>query len=84
MPTNLENSAVATGPEKVSFYSNLKEGQCQKMFKLPKIVLISHAVTVMLKNLQARLQQYMSREFSDVKARLRKGRGTRYQIANIR
>ena len=34
-PTNLENSAVATGPEKVSFHSNPKEGQCQRMFKLP-------------------------------------------------
>ena len=35
MPTNLENSAVATGLEKVSFHSNLKEGKCQRMFKLP-------------------------------------------------
>ena len=35
MPANLENSAVATGPEKVSFHSNPKEGQCQRMFKLP-------------------------------------------------
>ena len=34
MPTNLENSAVATGLEKVSFHSNPKEGQCQRMFKL--------------------------------------------------
>ena len=35
MLANLENSAVATGQEKVSFHSNPKEGQCQKMFKLP-------------------------------------------------
>ena len=35
MPANLENSAVATGLEKVSFHSNLKERQCQRMFKLP-------------------------------------------------
>ena len=34
-PANLENSAVATGLEKVSFHSNTKEGQCQRMFKLP-------------------------------------------------
>ena len=35
MPANLENSAVATGLEKVSFHSNLKEKQCQRKFKLP-------------------------------------------------
>ena len=35
MPANLENSSVATGLEKVSFHSNPKEGQCQRMFKLP-------------------------------------------------
>ena len=35
MPANLENSTMATGLEKVSFHSNLKEGQCQRMFKLP-------------------------------------------------
>ena len=35
MPTNLENSAVVIGQEKVSFHSNPKEGQCQRMFKLP-------------------------------------------------
>ena len=36
MPANLENSAVATGLEKVSFHSNPKEGECQRMFKLPQ------------------------------------------------
>ena len=45
--------------------------------------LISHASKVMLKILQARLQQYMSRQLPDVKAGFRKGRGTRDQIANI-
>ena len=50
MSTNLENSAVATGLEKVNFHSNIKEGQCQKMFKLRTVVLISHASKVMLKN----------------------------------
>ena len=49
MPGNLENSAVATGLEKVSFHSSPKEGQCQRMFKLPYIVLLSHASKVMLK-----------------------------------
>ena len=54
------------------------------MFKLPhKIILISHASKVMLKILQARLQQYMNWELSDVQTRFRKGRGTRDQIANI-
>ena len=47
------------------------------------IALISHASKVMLKILQARLQQYMNRELPDVQAGLRKGRGTRDQIANI-
>ena len=60
MPANLEISAVATGLEKVSFHSNLKERQCQRMFKLPHNCLISHASKIMLKIFQARLQQYMS------------------------
>ena len=80
MPANLENSAVATGLEKVSFHSKPKERQCQKMPELP------HNCThlkVMLKILQARLQQYMNCELSDVQAGFRKGRGTRDQIANI-
>ena len=81
MPAHLEDSAVATGLEKVSFHSNPKERQCQRMLKLPHIELISHASKVMLKILQARLQQYMNREFPDSQAGFRKGRGTRDQIA---
>ena len=84
MPANLENSAVATGLEKVSFHSNLKERQCQRMLKLLQIALISHASKVILKCLQARLQQYMNHELPDVQAGFRKGRGTRDQITNIR
>ena len=84
MPANLENSAVTTGLEKVRFHSNPKERQCQRMFKLPTITFISHASKVMLKILQARLQQYVNREHPDVQAGFRKGRGTRDQIANIR
>ena len=57
--------------------------QCQRMFKLCTITLISHASKVMLKILQARLQQYMNWEFPDVQAGFRKGRKTRNQIANI-
>ena len=83
MPANLENSAVATGLEKVSFHSNPKERQCQKCSNYCTIALISHASKVMLKILQARLQQYMNRELPDVQPRFRKGRGTRDQIANI-
>ena len=79
MPANLENSAVATGLEKVTFHSNTKE--CSNYHT---IALISHASKVMLKILQARLQQYMNRELPDVEADFRKGRGTRDQIANIR
>ena len=83
MPANLENSAVATGLEKVSFHSNPKERQCQRMLKLLHIAIISHASKVMLKILQARLQQYMNHELPDVQAHFRKGRGSRDQIANI-
>ena len=78
MPANLENSAVATGLEKVSFHSNPKE--CSNYCT---IALISHASKVMLKLLQARLKQYMNCELPDVQAGFRKGRGTRDQIANI-
>ena len=53
------------------------------MFKLLHIALIPHASKVMLKILQARLQQYVNRELPDVQAGFRKGRGTRDQIANI-
>ena len=83
MPANLENSAVATGLEKASFHSNPKERQCQRMPNYHTIVLISHASKVMLKILQARLQEYVDRELPDVQAGFRKGRGTRNQIANI-
>ena len=92
MPANLENSAVATRLEKVSF-QNPKEGQCQRMLKLQQTALISHASKVSnvsnvkhasnAQNLQARHQQYVNREISDVQAGFRKGRRTRDQIANI-
>ena len=83
MSVNLENSAVATGLEKVSFHSNPKEQSCQRMLKLHKIALISHTSKVMLKILQARLQQYVNRELPDVQPGFTKGRGTRDQIINI-
>ena len=83
MPANLENSAVASGLEKVRFHSNPKERQCQRCSNYHTIALISHASKVMLKILQARLQQYVKNELPDVQAGFRKGRGTRDQIANI-
>ena len=84
MPANLENSAVATGLEKVSFHYNPKKGHAKECSNYHTVALISHASKVMLKILQARLQQYANRELPDVQAGFRKGRGTRDQTANIR
>ena len=83
MSANLENSAVATGMENVSFHSNPKERQCQECSNYRTIALISRASKVMLKILQARLQQYVNRELPDVQAGFREGRGTRDQVAKI-
>ena len=83
MLANLENSAVATGLEKVGFHSNPKEGNAKECSIYHTTVLISHATKVMLKILQARLQQYVNFELPDVQAGFRKGRGTRDQIADI-
>ena len=77
MPANLENSAVVIGLEKVSFHSNPKESS-----NYYTVAFILHTSKVMLKILQAQLQQYMNRELLDVQAGFRKGRGTRDQIAN--
>ena len=81
MPANLENSAVVTGLEKVSFHSNRQERQCQRMFKL------LHSCTH-LTCLQSNAQNSPSQastiyELPDVQAGFRKGKGTRDQIANI-
>ena len=82
MPTNLENSAAVTGLKKVSFHSNPKERQCQRMLKLP-CNCTHHASKVMLQILLVRFQQYVNQELPDIQAGLRKGRGTRDQVANI-
>ena len=84
MPANLENSAVATGLEKVSFHPIPKKGNAKECSKYHTIALIPHASKVMFKILQARLQQYVNHELPDVQAGFRKGRGTRHQIANNR
>ena len=80
MSANLENSAVATGLEKISFFIPIsKKGNAKEC----SIALISQATKVMLKILQGRLQQYMNQELPDEPVRFRKGRGMRDQIANI-
>ena len=72
MPVNLENSAVVIGLEKVSFHSNPKKGNAKECSNYCTIALISHASKVMLKVLQARLQQYVNQELPDVQTGLRK------------
>ena len=83
MPANLENPAVATGLEKSVFIPIPKKGNDKECSNYHTIALISYTSKVMLKILQARLQQYMNYELPDVQASFRKGRGTRDQIANI-
>ena len=83
MPANLENSVVATGLKRSVFIPIPKKGNAKKCSNYHTIALISHASKVMLKILQARLQQYVNRELPDVQAGFRKGRGTKNQIANI-
>ena len=76
MPANLEHSAVTTGLEKISFHSNPKKGNANECSNYCMIALISHAGKVMLKILQARLQQYVNHELPDVQAGFRKDRAT--------
>ena len=74
---------MATGLEKVSFHSSSKKSKAKECSNYHTTALISHVSKVMLKILQARLQQYMNHELPDVQAGFRKGRGTRDQIVNI-
>ena len=83
MPANLENSAVDTGLERSVFIPIPKEDNAKECSNYHTVAVISHSNKVMLKNLQARLQQYVNRELPDVQANFRKGRGTRDKIANI-
>ena len=83
MPANLENSVVATGRKRSVFIPIPKKGNAKECSNYCTIELISDASKVILKILQARLQQYMNRELQDVQAGFRKGRGTGDQIANI-
>ena len=81
MPANLENSAVATGLDWSVLIPIPKKGNGKKCSNDHTIALFSHAGKVMLKILQARLQQYMNRELPDVQAGFRKARVNRDQIA---
>ena len=83
MPANLENSAVAKGWKRSIFIPILKKGNAQESSNYHTITLISHTSKVMLKILQARLQQYVNHELPDIQAGFRKGRGTRDQIGNM-
>ena len=84
MPANLENSAMATGLEKVSFHSNPKERQCQRMLKLPHNCTHLTHLQNEAQNSPSQASINVSRELPDVQAGFRKGRGNRDQIANIR
>ena len=83
MPSNLENLAVATGWKRSVFIPFPKKGNAKECSNYHTIALISHDSKIMLKILQARLQQYANLELSDVQAGFRKGKGTRDQIDNI-
>ena len=83
MPANLENSAVATGLEKISFIPIPKKDNAKECSNYHTSALISHSSKVMLKIPQARLQQYKNHELPDVQVGFRKGRGTSNQIAKI-
>ena len=83
MPANLENSAVATDWKRSLFIPIPKKGNAKECSNYCTIALISQASKVVLKILQARLQQYVNHELPDVQAGFRKGRGTSDQIANI-
>ena len=83
MPANLENSTLVTGLEKISFHSNQRKAMSKNVQTTTQLYSSSHTSKVMLKILQARLQQYVNCELPDVQAGFRKGKGTRDQIANI-
>ena len=86
MPANWENSVVSIGSVATGsvFIPIPKKDNAKECSNYRTIALISHTSKVMLKILQAKLQQYMNCELPDVQAGFRKGRGTRDQIAKVR
>ena len=83
MPADLETQQWPQDWKRSVFIPTLKKGNAKECSNYHTAALISHATKVMLKILQAGLQQYVNRELPDVRAGFRKGRGTRDQIANI-
>ena len=83
MSANLENSAVTKGLEKFSFHPIPKKGNAKQCLNYCTIALVSHTSKLMLKILQASLQQYVNRELAAVQAGFRKGRGTKEKIAKV-
>ena len=83
MPGNMENSAVGQDWKRSLFIPIPKKGNAKECSNYHTIALISHASKGVLKILQARLQEYVNLEISDVPASFRKGKGTRDQVANI-
>ena len=83
MPANLETLQWPQDWKRSVFIPIPKKGHAKECSNYRTIALISHASKVMLKILQARLQQYVNCELPDVPAEFRKGRGIRDQIANI-
>ena len=83
MPANLKKSAVVSDWKRSVFIPIPKKGNAKECSGYHTIVLISHASKVMLKILQARLQQYMNQELPDVQAGFRKSRRARDQVANV-
>ena len=83
MPANWKTQQWPQDWKRSVFISIPKKGNAKECSNYGTIVLISHASKVMLKILQARLQQYVSHALLDVQAGFRKGRGTRDQIADI-
>src|SRR5574340_1154467 len=83
MSANLENSQWSQAWKRSVFFPIPRKGNAKECSNYPQIALISHTSKVMLKIIQAKLQQYMNHEPPDVQAGFRKGRGIRDQIANI-
>ena len=83
MLANWENSAVLQDWKRSMFIPIPKKGNAKECSNYHTVAFISHTSKVMLKILQARLQQYMYREFPDVQVGFKIGRGTRDQIANV-
>ena len=83
MSANLENPAVAIDWKRSVFIPTPKKDNAKECSNYHTIALISHASKVMLKILQASLQQYVNHELPDIQAGFRKARGNRDQITNI-